>query len=224
MGLLSNVFGKSPFAQLAQHTQKVHECVKLLRPLAEALLAEDYGKILELHHQISATEHEADQIKDEIRRNLAKVFMLSVGKYEVSRFLAFQDDVADGTEDFAVVLRLRKTRIHPELHEDFLALVDQVIRVSELLLNIAEQLTIVAETGFTGKEATAIIETVRQIGEEEWKADKLQRHFAEHYYSIEEKIDPTTLRFYDKFCETLGGIANAAEKTAKYLRQTIASH
>lgn len=223
MGLLGNVFGSSPFGQLAQHTAKVHECVRLLRPLAEALIAEDYEKIRELHHQVSTTEHEADQIKDEIRRGLGRTFLLSVGKYEVSRFLAFQDDVADGSEDFAVVLRLRKTRINPELREDFLALVDQVIRVSERLLGIAEHLSIVAETGFTGKEVDSIIETVQQIGEEEWQADKLQRRFAEHYYAIEDKLDPTTLRFYDKFCDTLGGIANGAEKTAKYLRQVIVS-
>ncbi len=224
MGLLSNMFSQSPFARLAEHTRKVHECVRLLRPLAEALIGDDYEKIRELHHQISATEHEADQIKDEVRKSLSQVFMLSVGKYELNRFLAFQDDVADGTEDFAVVLRLRKTKIHPELREDFLALVDQVIRVSEQLLGIAEQLSVVAETGFTGKEVAVILETVKRIGEEEWEADKLQRRFAEHYYAIEDQIDPTTLRFYDKYCETLGGIANAAEKTAKYLRQAINSH
>jgi len=223
MALVQRFFGTSPFPQLAQHTEKVHECVKLLRPLAEALTEENYERIRELHHEISRVEHEADLIKDEIRSQLQRVFLLSVGKYELMRFLAFQDDVADSTEDFAVVLRIRKTRLHPDLKDDFLALVDQVIRVSEHLLNLARQLSVLAETGFSGQEAQKVLEAVDSIGEEEWQADKLERRFAEKYYAMEDQLAPTTLRFYDKFCETLGSIANGAEKTAKYLRQIIAS-
>lgn len=223
MALIQRFFGASPFPQLAQHTEKVHECVKLLRPLAEALTEGDYDRIRELHHEISRVEHEADQIKDEIRAHLQRVFLLSVGKHELMRFLAFQDDVADSAEDFAVVVRLRKTRIHPDLKEDFLALVNKVISVSEHLLGIARELSTIAEAGFSGQEAQKVLESVSEIGEEEWQADKLERHFAEKYYAMEDQLDPTTLRFYDKYCETLGSIANGAEKTAKYLRQIVAA-
>lgn len=223
MVLVQRFFGASPFPQLAQHTEKVHECVQLLRPLAQALVEGDYERVRELHHEISRVEHEADQIKDEIRTQLQRVFLLAVGKYELMRFLAFQDDVADGAEDFAVVLRIRKTRIHPDLKEDFLALVEQVISVSEHLLNMARELSLLAETGFTGQEAQKVLDSVNDIGEEEWQTDKLERRFAEKYYAMEDELDPTTLRFYDKYCETLGSIANGAEKTAKYLRQIIAS-
>jgi len=221
MGVMDKFFGASPFTQLAEHTKKVHECAQLIRPIAEAIIGEDDDKIDELHNVMSKTEHEADTIKDEIRDQISKMLFLSVGKYEVSRFLAFQDDVADSAEDFAVVCVLRKTRIPAELHEDFLAFVDQVIKVSENLLGIAKQLSLLAETTFTGAEADRVLEAIDKIGEEEWEADKLQRKFAKHYYEMEDQLDPTTLRFYDKYCLTLSELANKAEKTAKYLRQII---
>ncbi|MHC4489479.1 MAG: DUF47 family protein [Planctomycetota bacterium] len=127
MGILGKFFAPSPFIQLHEHAKKVHECVELIRPLADALLAEDYEKIEELHNLMSRTEHEADQIKTELRDKITKMYFLSVGRLELGQFLAYQDDVADAAEDFAVVLLLRKTKIPEELKPDFLAFVEQVL-------------------------------------------------------------------------------------------------
>ena len=199
----------------------MHECVELLRPLAKALVEEDYEKIEELHNVMSKTEHEADQIKTALRDNISKMYFLSVGRQELSRFLAYQDDVADAAEDFAVVLLLRKTRLPEELKVDFLAFVEQIISVSEQLLNVAEKLSSVAEAAFSGCEAEDVLKTIERIGEEEWKADRMERKFARHFYSMEDKVDPITIIFLDKYCKTLSCVSNNAEKTAKYLRLLI---
>ncbi len=221
MGVLDKFFAPSPFVPLHEHSKKVHECVELLRPLAKALLSENYEEIEKLHHQMSKTEHEADQIKTEIRDNITKMYFLSVGRSELSRFLAYQDDVADAAEDFAVVLRLRKTKIPDELKSEFMEFVEQVINVSELLMSVAEKLSTLAEAAFTGKEADEILKAIEKISQEEWNVDRLERRFAQHFYSMEDKLDPITILFLDKYCKTLGRISNNAEKTAKYLRLII---
>ncbi|MBU1701478.1 MAG: TIGR00153 family protein [Candidatus Eisenbacteria bacterium] len=221
MRIMRNLFGSSPFGMLVEHTRKVHDCVLLMKPLAEALLAEDWDRIKELHHKMSRTEHEADLIKGQIRDQISHVFLMSVGKYELMQFLAVQDDVADSAEDFSVVLMLRKTKVPEELRGDFLALVDQVIKVSEDLLGLAEELSQLSESAFTGEEAKRVLDSIDNVVEEEWKADKLQRVFAKHYYDLEDQLDPTTLFFYDKYCKTLSSVANNAERTAKFLRLII---
>jgi predicted phosphate transport protein (TIGR00153 family) len=221
MGILSKFFAPSPFAQLHEHTKKVHECVELLRPLAGALLEENYEKIEELHNVMSKTEHEADQIKTELRDRISKMYFLSVGRLELSRFLAYQDDVADAAEDFAVVLLLRKTKVPEQLKADFMTFVKQVINVSEHLLNVAEKLSILAEAAFGGEEAQEVLNAIEKIGEEEWQVDRLERKFARDFYSMEDKIDPITIIFLDKYCKTLSQVSNNAEKTAKYLRLII---
>ncbi|MHC4388312.1 MAG: TIGR00153 family protein [Planctomycetota bacterium] len=221
MGILGKFFAPSPFVQLHEHSKKVHECVELLRPLASSLVAEDYEKIEELHHVMSRTEHEADQIKTELRDRINKMYFLSVGRLELSRFLAYQDDVADAAEDFAVVLLLRKTKVPEELTTDFMTFVEQVISVSEHLLSVAERLPALAEAAFRGREAEEVLKTIEKIGEEEWQVDRLERRFARRFYSMEEKIDPITLVFLDKYCQTLSLVSNNAEKTAKYLRLII---
>ena len=221
MGVLQKYFGTSPFSALAEHTQKVHDCVELLKPLAEAFVVGDHAKIEQLYHEISKTEHEADQVKSEIREQISKVFLLSINRHELLKFVSTQDDIADSAEDFAVILRLRNTSLPPELKDDFQTFVNQVIYVSEQLLGVADDLAILAEVCFEGELAERVLKTIETISEEEWKADELQRTFAEHYYSIEDKLDPTTLVFYDRYCRTLGDVANCAEKCARILRSLI---
>jgi uncharacterized protein len=221
MGVLDRFFAPSPFIQLHEHAKKVHECVELIRPLTNALLAEDYDKIEQLHNVMSKTEHEADEIKTELRDKLAKLYFLSVGHHDLSRFLAYQDDIADAAEDYAVVLFLRKTKIPQDLKGDFMAFVEQVINVSEGLMNLESEISTLAEAGFTGEEAENVLNGVKKIGEEEWKADRLGRKFARRFYGMEDQLDPITIVFLDKYCKRLGAIANNAERTAKYLRLII---
>jgi len=221
MGILGRFFAQSPFVELHEHSKKVHECVKLLRPLANALLDEDYDKIEELHNLMSKTEHEADQIKTMLRDRISRMYFLSVGRLELSQFLAYQDDVADAAEDFAVVLLLRKTKLPAELKKDFLAFVEQVINVSEHLLNVAERLSELAHTAFRGKESKEVLEAIEKIGQEEWQVDRLERRFARHFYSMEDKSDPITIFFLDKYCKRLSAVSNNAERAAKYLRLII---
>jgi predicted phosphate transport protein (TIGR00153 family) len=192
-----------------------------MRPLAEALLKEDYDRIEQLHNQMSKTEHEADQVKTRLRDRISKMYFLSVGRSELSRFLAYQDDVADAAEDFAVVLLLRRTKIPEELKSEFTAFVEQVITVSEHLLSVADKLSTLAEAAFSGKEAKDVLAAIDKIGEEEWQVDKLERRFARHFYSMEDQVDPMTIVFLDKYCKTLSRVSNNAEKTAKYLRLII---
>ena len=221
MKVIGKFFAPSPFIQLHEHSKKVYECVELLRPLTSALLEGNYEKIDELHNLMSKTEHEADKIKTELRDRMAKMYFLSVGRSELSRFLAYQDDVADAAEDYAVVLTLRKTKIPEELKSDFTSFVEQIIKVSEHLMNLAERLSTLAEAAFSGEEAQEMLAAIEKIGEEEWQADRLERSFARRFYSMEGKLDIMTIIFLEKYCKTLSRIANNAEKTAKYLRLII---
>ncbi len=221
MGVLEKLFAQSPFVQLHEHSKKVHECVELLRPLTDALLSENYDRIEELHNVMSKTEHEADMIKTDLRDKISKMYFLSVGRSELSRFLAYQDDVADTAQDFAVVLLLRKTRIPEELKADFRTFVDHVISVSEHMMALADKLATLSEAAFTGEEAREFLESIDKIGEEEWQTDRLERRFARKFYAMEDKLDPITIMFLDKYCKRLSDVSNAAEKASKYLRLII---
>jgi len=220
MGGLLGVFGKSPFEPLVEHARKVHECVKLVRPIADAILAGHQERLNELQFQMSKTEHEADQLKDQVRENLPRRYFLPVDREDIARFLAQMDRIADDAQDFAIVATFRRVDLPKEYHEEFLALVDKVVQVSETLLGVAEKLALLQKESFVGPDAEDVLAKIQEVAHMEWESDKLSRKLARHYYGSSD-LDPITIILIDKFCRALGGIANHAENVGKNLRLMI---
>ncbi len=221
MGLIEQLFGASPFHPLVEHAKKVHECVKLIRPLLEAVVEEDYDKVHRLQDEVSKLEYEADQIKHKIRELLPRKFFLPVDRDDLDRYLHCQDNIADGVEDFAVVLVIRKTKIHPNLVSLFYEFADQVIKVSKTLLSCSEELIPLAESSFSGVEADRILDRINEVGEQEWKADRIQRRLSIRMYEMEEELNPIDISFYEKMLHALSEVANSAENTGDMLRAMI---
>lgn len=221
MSLIKQLFGKSPFGPLVEHTKKVHACVNLVRPLLEACVAEDYEAVHRLQDQVSKLEYEADRVKQEIREQLPRRFFLPVSRDDLERFLHCQDTIADAAEDFAVILLIRNTRIHPALVAEFFAFADQVLAVSGTLMAAAEELEALVESSFGGAEAEAVLARISGLGEAEWTADRMQRKLSQHIYGIEGELDVISILFYEKMLAALGVIANAADKTGDLLRMMI---
>ena len=221
MSLIQRVFGGSPFRPLVEHATKVDECVQLLGPLIEAAVTDDHDEVSRLHDQVSKLEYEADQIKHRIREQLPRRFFLPVSREDLDRFLHCQDNIADGVEDFAVILLIRKTHVHEKLVPGFREIVDQVLQVASTMYQASTALIELAETSFEGAESTRILELISNLGEEEWKSDRLQRKLSQKVYDMESELDPVTISFYEKMQRALGQIADAAENTGDMLRAMI---
>lgn len=221
MDLLAKLFGGRPFQAIVEHTKKVHECVAKIRPLAEALLAQNWEGIDRLQREVSRLENEADRIKDKIRVNLSKHRLLSVNREDISKFLTNTDKIADGAQNFAIVLTLRRTTIPATIRDEFLAFVDKVIETSEALLAVGEQLNILSEAAFTGEEAEKVSAGIDDICRKEWEADVLQQAFAKRVFACEKELDPVSIFIFDKYCFNLSFIANSAENAGNSLRNMI---
>jgi len=221
MSLIEQVFGQTPFGPLVEHARKVRACVDLVRPLIDAALEANDEEVHRLQDEISRLEYEADEIKRDIREQLPRRFFLPVAREDIERYLKRQDKIADSIEDLAVILMIRKTRIHPELVEPFNALVEQVLHVTAIIMGASEELLNLAETSFTGAEAEQILACIQSLGEEEWKADRVQRRLSLRMYAMEDRIDPVTLFFYEKLLLALSRIANAADNAGDTLRVMI---
>ncbi len=221
MKIIQELFGQSPFHPLVEHAKKVHKCVDQIRPLINAFINQDYETIEKLHNLVSKLEYEADRLKHNIRNQLPRRYFLPVARNEIDNFLKCQDKIADCVEDFAVILTLRKTKIHPELKEQFLDFVEQIFQVTETLLVAAVELQNLVEVSFVGAEADMVMELISGLGEEEWKADKMARKLSMKIYSLEDELDPLTIIFYEKILHTLGAVANHAENAGDVLRMML---
>lgn len=220
MQSLNKLFGESPFTHLVDHVRKIHQCVELIRPITDAIIAGDTERLRRLQDDMSRTEYEADLLKDEIRQNLPRRFYLPVNRDDILSFVRQLDRMADDAEDFAVVSTFRRIDISPDLQPDFLALVDKVVQVSEMLLDVAEDLAKLQRESFEGPEAERVLTKIQQVCHMEWESDKLSRRCARHYYSAP-GLDAVTIILLEKLCRALTGIADHAENVGKNLRLMI---
>ena len=74
---LSGIFGRSPFEPLIEHARKVHECVALVRPAAEAIVAGDLQRLDELqqhiqrvHYPFKPTTNRSDLLRAALARGV----------------------------------------------------------------------------------------------------------------------------------------------------------
>jgi len=221
MNIIQELFGKSPFGPLVEHTKKVHECVEVIRPLMEALVNENYDEIHKLQDRVSRLEYEADTIKHNVRDHLPRRYFMPVDRVDLERFISSQDNIADKAQDFAIILTLRKTKLHPAIMDKFFDFVDQIFQVTGTLLTAAVELDNLAEASFGGAEAKVVLNLIKGLGEEEWKADRMARSLSKDVYRLEKELDPITIIFYEKMILTLGAIANEAENAGDMLRLMI---
>ncbi len=221
MSILTKIFGKSPFEPLYQHMLKVNECVNLVKPLMEALLADDQDRVEVIAKKIFKAEHDADIVKKEIRNNLPKGIFLPVNRGDMLNYLREQDKIADSAEDVAVLVTLRKMNVPEELRENLKILVEKVLITCETAMKISSEIKLLAETSFSGAEAEKVMDSIEELKLDEFEADKAQMKLAQKMFSIEAKLDPVSIMMWMHIFKELGALANHAENLGDNLRMML---
>ncbi len=221
MSSILDLFRKSPFEPLYQHMLKVKECIQLVKPLFEAVFEEDYKKIEQLVKKVSKVEHEADEIKNEIRNTLPKGIFLPVHRDDILGYLKLQDSMADAIEDIAVLLTIKKLKVHPDLKEPMLNYVNKVLEVCTLIDKATDKLKVLVEVAFGGKEAEEVIDIIAKAEHAEWESDKIELEVAKKLFALENEIPPTEIFLWFFIFGKLGMLANHAEKTGDRLRRML---
>ena len=108
---LSRLFGQSPIKPMQDHMAKAHACTELLRDFLQATLADDWNRAEALQGDIVQLEHEADELKRDIRLNLPKSLFLPVPRSDLLDLLTRQDKVANVAKDIAGLMLVRRMRI-----------------------------------------------------------------------------------------------------------------
>jgi len=200
---------------------KVNECVTLVKPLMEALLADDQDEVETIAKKIFKAEHDADMVKKEIRNNLPKGIFLPVNRGDMLNYLREQDKIADSAEDLAVLITLRKMRVPEELRENLKILVEKVLVTCETAMKVSSEIKLLAETSFGGAEAEKVMETIEELKLDEFEADKAQMKLAKKMFSIEATLDPVSIMMWMNVFKELGALANHAENLGDHLRMML---
>jgi predicted phosphate transport protein (TIGR00153 family) len=217
-------FQVNPFKPLVEHMSKVTECVSLVTPMFEHIRDGDHERLSALAGQVFKAEHEADIIKDDIRRLMPKMFALPVFRGDLLTLLKLQDDIADAVEDVAVLLTIKKLEMPKAIADDVLGYAKRVLNVCELLHSATGELPELSETDITGGgvRGRRVLDLAAQAEHAEWEADKSQYALAQKLFALEDEIRATDIFLWSGVFREMGRLANHADKTADRLRRMLA--
>ncbi len=215
-------FEESPFGPLSQHMAKVKECVDLVEPLFTFLRQGDYDGLQAVTEQVFKLEHDADKVKDEIRRCIPKSFFLPIFRGDLLAYLKLQDGMADAVEDVAAVITIKRLVMPDSIAGDVLDYVRKVLKVCNSLFKCTDQVAELTEQDFNGgPRAREILELVAYADRAEWEADKTQYVLAQKLFALEDELRATDIFLWSHAFRELGKLANNADKTGERLRRML---
>lgn len=223
MSKIKDLFRASPFEPLRYHMETVMQCVSFVQPMFEAVRDRRYEELQELAKQVFKVEHEADIIKDDIRRTIPKRFFLPVYRGDLLGYVKLQDDMADAAEDLAVLLTIKNLVLPTPLVELTFEYVAKVHDVCRRTSEIADYLPTLVEGDMVGDEAEQALSMVAAVEKGEWEADRLQYTLSQKLFALEDEMKPTDILLWFRIFGELGQLANFAEKTGDRLRRMLST-
>jgi predicted phosphate transport protein (TIGR00153 family) len=221
MSTIGKLFGSSPFGPLQRHMEQVAKCVAKMSQALEAAEQGKWDQIEAMADKVSELEHQADQIKDDIRNQLMRRFFLPVHRGQVLEILALQDSLADTAEDVGVLLTIRKLVIPEDMVQDFAEFRSLNLAAVQLAVGIIEQLDELFETGFGGSEAERIRSLVKDVAFTEHQVDLLQRKLLRKVMSDEIGFKAQDLSMWIQMIRALAKLSNASENLADQVQMTL---
>lgn len=221
MSTIGKIFGQSPFGLLQRHMGQVAKCVAKMVESLESLEQGSWDKVQSCAEEASILEHQADQIKDDIRNHLYTRFFIPVARVRVLETLAIQDNLADLAEDVCLLLTFRQLTTPPGMAEKFTMFRDMNIKAFHLVEAIIEELDELIEAGFGGAEAEKVRNMVHEVALAEHQADVLQRELLKELFSGDTGFSAEELHLWTRLAKELGDISNEAENLANCVRNTL---
>lgn len=219
---ISGLFGRSPIKPLQEHMYRVYTGIKHLEPLAEGMIEEDHDKILAAQEEIVKGEHDADEMKRDLRTHLPKGLFMPVDRRDILDVLIRQDTIANQAKDVAGLIVGRKMQIPEEMRAPFLAFTIRCIETVKKSLATINELDELVETGFRGLEVDRVEEMITELGAIESETDKMQDELRSTLFKLEEDLFPVDVMFTYRLIEWIGNIADNAERVGSRLSLMVA--
>ncbi len=218
-----SVFGRSPFVPLQMHMEKVVECVGQVPVILEAYRHGNSEKVESLSDKTSKLEHDADQIKHDIRNNLPRGLFMPVDRSKLLKILSLQDGIANRAENVAVLLTFKQAKSFDGFDTAFDTFMGKCLETFDQARNIIEELDELLETGFGGSEANKVHELIDKVALKEHEADVSQKELVRLLLTNEDSISYGDFFLWTRVIQQVSGIADRSDHLAATVRNTLES-
>ena len=217
-----NLFGTSPVRPLQKHMAKVVECVSQLEPLFEAVIANDLTAVDQVQERIVDLEHDADDLKHDLRMHLPRSLFLPVERRDLLEVLTMQDSIANRAKDIAGIVRGRQMTFPQDIGPSFKNFVKRCIDACLQAQKTVNELDELVETGFRGAEVELVQGLIGELNQIETDTDTIQVEVRSRVFAIERNLPPIDAMFLYRIIDWTGDIGDRAQRVGSRLQLMLA--
>lgn len=218
---MDKLVGRSPIRPMQEHMTAAVECARQIVPLMAAMAAGDDEEIRARRAEVDRLEHQADEIKNDIRGNMPRRLMMAMERRDLLDILDSQDSIADVTQDIAELADQRRMHLPSELVAPFTALAERTVAACEQGKRVIDELDELVETGFGDREVARVGEMISELGRIESETDALLDTACRTLFGMEEELGVATVYWHQLLLWT-ADLADYAERVGNRLRLLIA--
>jgi predicted phosphate transport protein (TIGR00153 family) len=194
-----NIFARSPIGPLQAQMEKVHACCSALPQFFQAVFANDWVEVDIKRNYIANLEHDADDLKKELRLHLPKGLFMPVARGDILEMLTIQDLIANRAKDITGIVLGRKMQFPVQVQEHYLKFLNRCIDASAQAYKVIHELDNLLETGFSGREVTLVEEMIHELDAIENDTDAMQVTIRYELFQIEKQLNPVDVMFLYKY-------------------------
>ncbi|AXY42011.1 TIGR00153 family protein [Halomonas sp. JS92-SW72] len=214
----SAMFGRSPFQPLLAHIVKAQECADQLLPFFEASLAGDWEEAARVRETITRLEHEADELKTELRLNLPNTLFLPVSRTDLLELISVQDKMANKVRDITGIMLGRTMQIPEPLAGAMRDYMRTAVACVAQAREAMEELEALLESGFGRNVSDVMQRLIRQLHVLEQQADGQQVAIRRQLFELESELPPVDVIFLYKIIDWVGELSDRAERVGSRLQ------
>ncbi len=222
---LRSIFGliaRSPFKPLSEHAEKVRLTVWKMSDAVSVYVEGDQSRVEALYSEISRLEHDADDVKHDIRQHLPSSNVMSVDRADVLSYLKQQDDVANSAETVAQIMTIRASSMPTAVKDAVIKLNKEVLKTVEEHVSVSNKIITILDTAFSPENVREAQEIINKVDAQKHKVDVTKLEAMKVVYGHETELGPVDVYHLLMLVKEMGWVAEHAESSSNRLRLMIA--
>ena len=217
-----SLFARSPIGPLQEHMEKVHAACAALPQFFQAVFSNNWAEVEKERNNIAQLEHEADDMKKELRLHLPKSLFMPVARTDILEMLQLQDLIANRAKDISGIVLGRRMQFPEKIQTLYLNFLQRCIDAAAQANKVISELDNLLETGFSGEEVNIVENMIHELDKIENDTDAMQIAIRYELFQLEKNMNPIDVMFLYKVFDWTGDLADRAQRAGNQLQVMLA--
>ena len=221
-GSFLDLLAQSPVKPMLEHALIAGNCTEELGVFIAALNENDWQGVIKSRERIVELEHEADDLKREIRGHLPKSLFLPVPRADLLDLIRLVDRLPNTVKDISGLMTGRKMRVPDGIRTRFTDFVTKAVNTARQASESVERLDDLFRVAFRGEVAKTLVVLVQQLDVLEHETDEAEIAVRAELFAIENDITPIEVIFLYEVVKEIGELADRAQQVGHRLLMLVA--